>query len=126
MARLTVADAGALIAYLDPGDAHHADAVQGLIDVDQFLVHPVTLAEVLVHPARHCTESAVLNTLISIGMRESQMRVDAVALARLRAESGLKMPDCLVLATAIWHGTDVLTFVAQLKSVANAQSGEAL
>nr|WP_291840561.1 hypothetical protein [Candidatus Microthrix sp.] len=36
MARLTVADAGALIAYLDPGDAHHADAVQGLIDVDQF------------------------------------------------------------------------------------------
>ena len=89
------------------------------------MVHPVTLAEVLVHPARHCTESAVLNTLISIGMRESQMRVDAVALARLRAESGLKMPDCLVLATAIWHGTDVLTFDAQLKSVANAKGDQA-
>lgn len=52
MAGLIVADASALIAYLNPGDAHHADAVQGLIDVDQFVVHPVTLAEVLVHPAQ--------------------------------------------------------------------------
>ena len=57
MAGLIVADASALIAYLNPGDAHHADAVQGLIDVDQFVVHPVTLAEVLVHPARSGSES---------------------------------------------------------------------
>ena len=94
MAGLIVADAGALIAYLDPGDAHHVDAVQGLIDVDQFVVHPVTLAEVLVHPTRSGTESAVLNTLISVGMQESPMTIDAVGLARLRAESGLKMPGC--------------------------------
>ena len=57
MAGLIVADASALIAYLNPRDAHHADAVQGLIDVDQFVVHPVTLAEVLVHPARSGSES---------------------------------------------------------------------
>ena len=125
MAGLIVADASALIAYLNPGDAHHADAVQGLIDVDQFVVHPVTLAEVLVHPARSGSESTVLNTLISIGMQESPMPIDAVALARLRAESGLKMPDCLVLATAVWHGTDVLTFDDQLNSAADAQNDQA-
>ncbi len=125
MAGLIVADASALIAYLNPRDAHHADAVQGLIDVDQFVVHPVTLAEVLVHPARSGSESTVLNTLISIGMQESPMPIDAVALARLRAESGLKMPDCLVLATAVWHGTDVLTFDDQLNSAADAQNDQA-
>ena len=118
MARLIFVDASALIAYLNPFDAHHGDAVEALVEVDAFVVHPVTLAEVLVHPARIGTEFSVRNTLITIGMQESPMVIDAIALARLRVSSGLKMPDCLVLAAANWHGTDVLTFDDQLQSAA--------
>ena len=118
MARLIVVDPSALIAYLNPLDTHHDDAVEALVEVDAFVVHPVTLAEVLVHPARIGTEFSVRNTLITIGMQESPMVIDAIALARLRVSSGLKMPDCLVLAAANWHGTDVLTFDDQLQSAA--------
>ena len=118
MAGLIVVDASALIAYLDDEDTHHDDAVLGLIEVDHFVVHPVTLAEVLVHPVRGGTEVDVRNTLITIGLRESQMTIDPVSLARLRVETGLKMPDTLVLITAIWHDAAVLTFDARLKAAA--------
>ena len=118
MAGLIVVDASALIAYLDADDTHHDDAVPSLIAVDRFLVHPVTLAEVLVHPVRRGTEMDVRNTLITIGLRESPMTIDPVSLARLRVETGLKMPDTLVVATAIWHDAAVLAFDARLRAAA--------
>lgn len=118
MAGLIAADASALIAYLDPDDADHAAAIQGLVDVDRFIVHPVTLTEVLVHPVRQGTEVDVVNILASIDMVASDMAIEPMALARLRADSGLKLPDCLVLATAIWHHVGVLTFDDQLRAAA--------
>ncbi|MBK6971069.1 MAG: hypothetical protein IPH29_18665 [Candidatus Microthrix sp.] len=95
MAGLIVADASALIAYLNPGDAHHADAVQGLIDVDQFVVHPVTLAEVLVHPARSGSESTwwaprfrtgvELVILVGVHFLGGYRLVDAASISRVEA-----------------------------------------
>lgn len=44
------------------------------------------------------------------------MRIDPVALARLRVDTGLMMPDALVLATASWHRLGVLTFDGRLRA----------
>lgn len=115
---MIVADASALIAYLDASDRHHAHAVDAFVDVDRFVVHPVTLCETLVHPVRVGTEVSVVNTLTAIGLVESPMPIDALALARLRVDSGLKLPDCIVLATARWHRAEVLTFDDRLRAAA--------
>jgi predicted nucleic acid-binding protein len=48
MAGLTVVDASALIAWLDDTDSHHHAAIELLTRIDSFLVHPITLSEVLV------------------------------------------------------------------------------
>jgi predicted nucleic acid-binding protein len=112
-----VVDASVLIGYLDPNDVHHAEAVDAFVAVDQLLVHPLTLAEVLVHPARQGVAATVLATLTAIGLVVSPMPIDPLALARLRAKSGLKMPDCVVVATAAAHGLMVLTFDERLRRV---------
>jgi predicted nucleic acid-binding protein len=119
MADVIVADASALIAYLNPTDEHHADAVEALVEHDHFIVHPVTLAEVLVHPVRTGAEHTVLATLSAIGLSQAATQIDPLVLARLRAETSLKMPDCIVLATAKQHACDVLTFDDRLAAAAS-------
>lgn len=119
---MIVADASALIAYLDGVDAHHGDAVEAFIGVDRFVVHPLTLTEVLVHPASIGTEVTVANTLTSIGKVESPMPIDPIALARQRVATGLELPDCIVLATAMWHDASVLTFGLRLRRADAARS----
>lgn len=114
MARLIVVDASVLIAWLDAADAHHREAIDLLAEHDGFVVHPLTLAEVLVHPARHDRVGAVVSRLEAIGMIVSGIPIDPVALARLRARSGLKMPDCVVLACADAHDAEVATFDRRL------------
>lgn len=107
---MIVADASALIAFLDADDEHHERAISAFIDVDQFFVHPITLAEVLVHPARHGQATGVMARLAAIGMAMSPAPLDPLALAGLRASSRLKMPDCIVVVTARYHGLPLLTF----------------
>jgi predicted nucleic acid-binding protein len=60
VATLTVVDANVLIGWLDDRDAPHDAAIEILTAVDWFIVHPLTLAEVLVHPARHGREGGVV------------------------------------------------------------------
>jgi predicted nucleic acid-binding protein len=120
MAELTVADAGVLIAWLDDRDTHHRDAIDLLASVDRFVVHPLTLAEVLVHPARSGRESDVMTRLEAIGMIVSTRPLDPVSLARTRVATRLKMPDCVVLACAIAHGVGVATFDDALRRSAEA------
>ena len=48
MAELIVVDASVLIAWLDERDVHHEEAIDTLASVERFVVHPLTLAEVLV------------------------------------------------------------------------------
>ena len=113
-ARLTVvADASAVIAVLNHDHVHHEQAVALFADFDDWLIHPVTLAEVLVHPARlgRDVAQAVMLDLVEVGMVVRQSMIDPLELAEFRAATRLKMPDCLVLALAVEVGaTHVLTF----------------
>lgn len=116
MAELIVVDASVLIGWLDDRDAHHRDAIDALASVDGFVVHPLTLGEVLVHPARRGREAEVVARLDAIGMQVSDRPLDPVALARTRVSTGLKMPDCVVIVCATQHGVAVATFDDRLRA----------
>jgi predicted nucleic acid-binding protein len=98
-----VLDASVLIGYLDASDAHHERATALLaseID-DDYAVNLLTLAEILVAPTRTGQRDMVLDILDDLGVETLQFPADpAVTLARLRAETLLKMPDCCVLLSA--------------------------
>lgn len=124
MVRVIVLDAGVLIAYLDATDAHHATAIELLEqEAPPFLIHRLTLAEVLVGPARRGREDQVVRDLYSIGVTPAESWSDEpIELARMRAEWGLKMPDTCVLVTAQHHVCDLMTFDKQLARVASREA----
>ncbi len=97
---MIVLDASVLIAYLDAEDAQHHRAESLLareID-DQFATNPLTLAEVFVGPARSGRLDEARAALRELEVVEQPFPSDtAVRLARLRADTGLRMPDCCVL-----------------------------
>ncbi|MDR1188787.1 MAG: PIN domain-containing protein [Bifidobacteriaceae bacterium] len=117
---MIVVDASPLIGLIEAEDAHHRNAVALLAGAaEPFFVHAVTLAEVLVGPARVGTEEAVAADLRGIGVRVANLGAgEAIALARLRARLGLKMPDICALATAIHVGAPLATFDAKLAAAA--------
>lgn len=100
---MIVLDASVLIAYLDSEDAHHERAEMLLaqqID-DDFAADTLTLAEVLVMPARQGRLEAAREALDDLDVDELAFAADsAVKLAQLRARTNLKMPDCCVLLAA--------------------------
>jgi predicted nucleic acid-binding protein len=109
-----VVDASVLIAHLDERDALHAQAVDQLLAVAEqpLACSSITLAEVLVGPARAGRLDEARAALTTLGVREVSLGPDASArLAALRAETGLKLPDCCVLLAAEEvRTTGVLTF----------------
>ncbi|MDR1440786.1 MAG: type II toxin-antitoxin system VapC family toxin [Bifidobacteriaceae bacterium] len=110
---MIVLDASVLIAYLQPADAHHANAVQILkrTEPGRMLVHSITLAEVLAGPAQAGREVDLERALNRIGVRVAATSPDEpVALARLRATTGRKLPDCCVLLVAQHLGAELATF----------------
>jgi predicted nucleic acid-binding protein len=117
---MIVVDASVLIAFLDPNDVHHTGAVELLADaVPPLLAHPITAAEVLVSPVRHGVADAVWADLLAIGVELDHTPIDPLQLARLRAETGCKMPDCCVLASAANQNTAVITFDDRLRAHAD-------
>ncbi|MGC8628356.1 MAG: PIN domain-containing protein [Acidimicrobiales bacterium] len=117
MASVIVLDASVLIAYLDADDAAHAKAEQLLANEvdDNFAASTVTLAEVLVAPARYGRLSQAQAALSDLEVAELTFPPDsAVRLARLRVSTGLKMPDCCVLLAAQSTGARVGSFDAAL------------
>jgi len=72
----------------------------------------VTLAEVLVGPARRARLDAARAALLQLDVAEIPLAEDAPArLATLRVETWLKFPDCCVLLAAQDAGADaILTF----------------
>lgn len=100
---MIVLDPRVLIAYLDGDDSQHASAEELLareID-DDFAANPLTLAEVLVAPARDGRLEETKAALADLDIQELDFPVDtATKLARLRVSTGLKMPDCCVLLAA--------------------------
>jgi len=112
-----VVDASVLLAFLNPNDAHHSSAVAVLADaVPPLVIHPITAAEVLVSAVRSGVADAVWSDLVATGVEIDRTPDDPFVLARLRAETGCKMPDCCVLATAQRLGVPVVTFDDRLRA----------
>lgn len=107
---LTVLDAGVVIALLDGQDTHHAaaeDAVREAYAAGDDLVLPASAyAESLVAPLRRgAAAAAVVDELLDAlpARVEPITRATARAAAALRARHGriLRLPDALVVATAM-------------------------
>lgn len=122
MAVVIVLDASVLIAYLDSDDEHHAES-QGLLEQevdDDFGANSLTLAEVFVAPARDHQLDGVRAALRDLEVEEFSFPSDtAIRLAKLRVETGLKMPDCCVLLAAEPISARVATFDDRLRKAAN-------
>ena len=114
---LTVVDAGVLIGLLDADDAHHDAArlaLRAAAERGDSLVLPASaLAECLVSPARRgddavaTVRSFVARYPIDVAPLDATI---AEAAARLRARHAprLRLPDALVIATAVVLDADVL------------------
>lgn len=115
-------DASVLIAHFNPADPHHVAAGRLLIGnaAEPLCASALTLAEFYVQPARAAgTEALVVATagIASLGVQRIPVD-DPRTLAELRAKTGLKMPDCCVLDTALKLGARVATFDTALASAA--------
>lgn len=100
---MIVLDASVLIAHLDRNDLHHARAEAVLADAgaEALLASPLTVAEVLVAPARRGRLDAAEAALATLEIQVVPLGADAPRrLASLRAETDLRMPDCAVLLAA--------------------------
>jgi len=120
-----VLDASVLIAVLIPQDMHHhfaASLVAGAISSSQnLLVNPVTLAEILVLPTRENRVDLVLAALAGLGVQEDPLPTNAArVLPRLRVDTGLKLPDCCVLLTAMDRQATLASFDQRLLAAAAA------
>jgi predicted nucleic acid-binding protein len=118
-----VLDARVLIAMLTPTDVHHRAAREllspAIIDDEELMINPVTLAEVLVLPAREGRAGEVRDLVLNeLGVIEVPFPVRAaLLLAQLRA-TGIKMPDCCVLMTAMEIGATLASFDDRLRRAA--------
>lgn len=119
---MIVIDASVLIGHLGADDAHHARAFDVLDTEDEIGVHPVTVAEALVLPAREHRDAEVLGALDRIGIdRLAPDDAEPQRVARLRAETGLGLPDCYVLAAAERLAAGLATFDARLAAAARSR-----
>ncbi|GAA2925787.1 hypothetical protein GCM10010458_04530 [Microbacterium luteolum] len=122
---MIVLDAGVLIAHLATDDVHQDAAFEILDTEEDLLIHPLTLAEALVHPARRGTELDDLARIDSLGLLRRDENVDEpVQIARLRAASSMTLPDCAVLATAESFGATLATFDRRLADIARSRGVE--
>lgn len=118
---MIVLDASVLIGYLDAEDGQHqaAEALLAREIDDDFAASSLTLAEVLVGPARARRLDDALLALRDLDIEERQFPAEAaVRLARLRADTGLRMPDCCVLMSAQEAEARVATFDGRLARAA--------
>jgi predicted nucleic acid-binding protein len=116
-----VLDASVLIAHLDATDLHHERASALLNDAadEALAASPITLAEVLVGPARAGKVDHGAAVLDDLGVTSVPLLEDTpVRLAMLRAGTGLKMPDCCVLLAAEQTHKAVATFDDRLAHAA--------
>ena len=121
MAKLVVLDAGALIALHDDSDQHHSWALTMFIDtVDAVLSMSVlTFAEVLVHPTKAGNQVQFQDSIHGLKIRVQALTEEqAPSLAQLRAKTGLKMPDAVVLSLAVSSNAEIATTDKTLASKA--------
>lgn len=120
---MIVLDASVLIAHFEATDAHHDRATRLLLDVadEQLAASPLTLAEVLVGPARVGRMAQAQAALRDLGVTSIPLDEAAPSeLASLRAGTRLRLPDCCVLLAAVSVRAAVGTFDQRLAATAAA------
>lgn len=125
MARVIVLDANVLIALLTSHDAHHEWALDLFIDCveDKLVISSLTLSEAMVHPARNGQMDVMLRNISSLGIEVSQLdQAGSINLAYIRARTELRMPDALVLHTAIEQNASLATLDSRLALAAEGES----
>ena len=113
---LTVIDAGVLIGFLDERDAHHEASIRELETArvrGDITIPASALAESMVAPARNGEPSleAVREFVDRLPVFVADLDAEvAIIAAQVRARHGqrLKLPDALVVATAINLEADFL------------------
>ncbi|HEX9504560.1 MAG TPA: type II toxin-antitoxin system VapC family toxin [Acidimicrobiia bacterium] len=113
---VTVLDAGVVIAGLDADDAHHTAAAGALTAArdrgDSFVVPASAYAEVLVRPAArgNATVARVDAALdaMAITIADADREIARRAASLRARHSSLRLPDALVIATAIELAADHL------------------
>ena len=124
MGTVIVADANVVIAAANPGDVHHRDASHIVVvhGRDGVVLHSLTMAEVLVGPAKTGAEDQARAMLTAAGITLSRLGDPTPeALARVRATASLAMPDACVLAQAEQLGLPLATFDRRLAREARAR-----
>jgi len=102
---LVVLDASVIIAFVDPGDAHHRGALAAFSthQADDLVLPASAYAEVLVGPFRRGKAAVALleQFIVAFAIRIEPLSVEiARQAADLRSQHlALKLPDALVLAT---------------------------
>ena len=97
---MIVLDANVLIGLFDPADTHHARAEALLLaHADEpLMTSTLTLAEFLIRPSALGVAAKALLFVANIGIIVAPLLSDdASHLASVRAITGLKMPDAVVL-----------------------------
>ncbi|MGH3829412.1 MAG: type II toxin-antitoxin system VapC family toxin [Pseudonocardiaceae bacterium] len=105
-------DASLVIAHLYPHDLHHQAATEYLRGSaeQEFIIHSLNLAEVLVGGVKIGRGQEMLTDLEAIGIHVADRQDgEPLRLANLRASSGLKLPDCCVLDTALTTASTLAT-----------------
>ncbi|WP_394554582.1 type II toxin-antitoxin system VapC family toxin [Agromyces sp. MMS24-JH15] len=126
---MIVLDASVVIAHLSSHDVHNDRAVAFFRGNtrERFSMHSLTLAEVLVGPVRAGRGEAVEHALASLAIEEwAPPEGSAARLARIRVESGMRLPDCCVLDAAVVQNGRIATFDATLASAAQRLGIEVL
>ena len=121
---MIVFDAGVLIAWLNADDAFHSAALAFMEENEDFdfAASTVTMAECLIRPTHAGRADEVIAAfdrleLIGLDLAAS----DAPGIARVRAETGLRMPDALVVFAAEHHSADIVTTDAALSRAAQGR-----
>lgn len=114
-------DASVVIAHLHPHDSLHQAATEYLRRSadDGFVIHALNLAEVLVGGVRVGRGQEMLADIEAIGIHVADRPAgEALRLANLRVSSGLRLPDCCALDTALSTGSTLATGDAALAKAA--------
>lgn len=99
---MIVLDANVLIAHFDPGHVHHAEAGRLLSErpVDGFAMSTITIAEVLTGAGSDSETHALATDIKRLGIQELSLPAgSATSIAVLRRQTGLPIPDCILIAS---------------------------
>jgi predicted nucleic acid-binding protein len=124
-----ILDASVLIGLLDAADAHHGSAVDDVEAADQVgttLLTPASAySEALVSFARAGRVAEAREAIAAMGISVEPLTAAIAELAAdLRARhERLRLPDAMVLATALGLSADLLTYDDRLSRVAASFKG---